>query len=166
MTIKVLANKTLYFDRGEKDKHGQLVRVKTKVGDFCELPEWVGETDYFKAAIKDKSLQAFNSSSESGVNERLFEEKQALIDEIRQLKEDKDLMSGKQSAKKEEKEPKSKEKVSVTLNAPAYSKEGDTKHDIPDSAPMPVIFNDVRAGSDKLEDSLEIEVPVKTPKRR
>ncbi len=164
MSIKVLANKTLYFDRGEKDKHGQLVRVRTKVGDFCELPDWVGETDYFKAAIKDKSLQAFNSSSESGANEKLFEEKQALLDEIRQLKEDRDLLAGKQPDKEVEKEPvkkvskesKPKSQISATLNAPIYSAEGDTKHDISDAAPMPVIFNDTRTGSDNLEDSLEL----------
>jgi hypothetical protein len=62
--IKVLADKILAFDRGEKDSHGNLIRVKTKIG-FCELPAWVAETDYFKAAVAEKSLKPFVSSGES-----------------------------------------------------------------------------------------------------
>jgi hypothetical protein len=53
--IKVLANKVLAFDRNEKTKTGELIQEKTKIG-FCSLPDWVGETDYFKLAVGDKSL--------------------------------------------------------------------------------------------------------------
>jgi hypothetical protein len=157
MTLKVLANKTLYFDRGERDKHGQLVRVKTTVGKFCELPDWVAKTDYYKLAIKDGSLQAFNSNSESDANAKLFEENQSLLEEIRLLKEQRETMSGAPEYKSEKAElNKSADKISVSLNPPIYLKEGDVMPDPSVAATIPVIFNDTRAGSEKLEAVLDV----------
>lgn len=63
MSIKVLANKCLKFDRGEHDAKGNLMVEKTQIG-FCTLPDWVGSTQYFKDAIDDGSLQLVGGASE------------------------------------------------------------------------------------------------------
>lgn len=90
--IKVLADKVLAFDRGEKNGDGQVVTVKTNIG-FCELPDWVAETDYFKAATKDGSLKAFTSPGES---ENVLKEQErlaAIKAEIKALEEQRDLLA-------------------------------------------------------------------------
>lgn len=90
--IKVLANKVLAFDRGEKDKDGRLMTVTTKIG-FCELPDWVGETDYFKAASADGSLKAFVSSADSEAVLKEQERLEAIRAEVAALEEKRDLLS-------------------------------------------------------------------------
>jgi len=91
MTIKVLANKVLAFDQGEKNREGQVVSVKTNIG-FCELPDWVAETDYFKAATLDGSLKAFTSPGEPEAVLKEQEKLAALKAEIAALEEQKDLL--------------------------------------------------------------------------
>lgn len=89
--IKVLADKVLAFDRGEKNGDGQVVSVKTNIG-FCELPDWVAKTDYFKAATKDGSLKAFTSPSEPEAVLKEQEKLAAIRAEIAALEEKRDLM--------------------------------------------------------------------------
>lgn len=90
--IKVLANKVLAFDRGEKDREGQLKKVKTNIG-FCELPDWVAQTDYFKAATADGSLKAFTSPGESEAVLKAQEKLAAINAEIFAMEEKRDLMA-------------------------------------------------------------------------
>jgi len=91
--VKVLANKVLAFDRGEKDRDGRLVTEKTKIG-FCELPDWVAGTDYFKAAVADGSIKEFTSASESETVLKEMEKLEAIKAEIATLEEKRDLLSG------------------------------------------------------------------------
>jgi hypothetical protein len=89
--IKVLADKVLGFHNGDRDSHGNLIIIKTKIG-FCELPDWVGKTKFYKAAIKDGSLKPFENS---GASEEVLKEQerlQALRDEIKSLEEKKELL--------------------------------------------------------------------------
>jgi hypothetical protein len=92
MSIKVLADKCLAFDRGEKDGQGKLVRAITKIG-FNELPDWVEGTDYYKAAVNEGSLKPFGSSGESETVQKEQEKLQALKDEIKALEEKRDLLN-------------------------------------------------------------------------
>lgn len=92
MSIKVLANKVLAFDRGEKNSEGQLKTVKTNIG-FCELPDWVAETDYFKMATADGSLKAFTSPGEPEVVLKEQEKLAALKAEVAAMEEKRDLMA-------------------------------------------------------------------------
>lgn len=78
--IKVLANRCLAFDRGERNASGALIREKTTIG-FCSLPDWVGETDYFKAAIKDGSLQMVSQTSSVSDAERIAQLEKQLAEE-------------------------------------------------------------------------------------
>jgi hypothetical protein len=89
--LKIIANKTLAFDRGEKDREGRLLREKTKVG-YCELPEWVADTTYFKAAVKDGSLKYFAYSSEGDSVQKEMEKLAKLKEEIRALEERKEAL--------------------------------------------------------------------------
>ena len=99
--IKVLADKILAFDRGEKDKEGHLVRVKTKIG-FCELPDWVAKTDYYKLAIAEGSLKSFVSSGESEEVLKAQEQLTAIRAEIASLEEKKELMAPNKNKKTKE----------------------------------------------------------------
>lgn len=90
--IKVLADKVLGFSNGDRDKNGALVMVKTTIG-FCELPDWVGETQYYKLALAEGSLKPFSSPGESEDVLKAQEKLQALQDEIKALEEKKDLLS-------------------------------------------------------------------------
>lgn len=92
MSIKVLADKVLAFDRGERNRNGQLVKEKTKVG-FNELPDWVAQTDLFKAASKDGSLKEFTSSGESEAVLKEQEKLAAIKAEIAAMEEKRDLLS-------------------------------------------------------------------------
>ena len=89
--IKVLADKVLAFDRGEKNGDGQVVSVKTNIG-FCELPDWVAETDYFKAATKDGSLKAFTQPGEPEAVLKQQEKLAALKAEVAALEEQRDIL--------------------------------------------------------------------------
>ncbi|WP_297428662.1 hypothetical protein [Clostridium sp.] len=90
--IKVLADKVLGFHNGDVDKNGNLIIHKTKIG-FCELPDWVEKTDYYKAAIADGSLKPFQNSASSEEVLKEQERFQALRDEIKSLEEKKELLS-------------------------------------------------------------------------
>ena len=90
--IKVLADKILGFHNGDLDKNGNLVIHKTKIG-FCELPDWVEETNYYKAAITDGSLKPFQNSASSEEVLKEQEKLQAIKDEIKALEEKKELLS-------------------------------------------------------------------------
>lgn len=92
MSIKVLADKVLAFDRGEKNRDGILITIRTKIG-FNELPDWVAETDYFKAAQADGSLKAFTSSADSETVLKEQERLAALKDEIKAAEEKLDLLN-------------------------------------------------------------------------
>ncbi|TGE35881.1 hypothetical protein E4K67_22455 [Desulfosporosinus fructosivorans] len=92
MTIKVLANKVLAFDRGEKDAKGNLKTVRTNIG-FCELPDWAAETDYFKLATIDGSVKSFTSPGESEAVLKEQEKLAALKAEVAALEEKRDMMS-------------------------------------------------------------------------
>lgn len=93
MTIKILADKVLAFDRGEKDRDGQVVTVRTSIG-FCELPDWVAKTDYFKAATKDGSLKAFTAAGESENVLKEQEKLAAIRAEIKAMEEKREMMKG------------------------------------------------------------------------
>lgn len=103
--VKVLANKVLAFDRGEKNEKGNLIREKTKVG-FCELPDWAQETDLFKAAIVDKSILAVGQSSESESVLKEQEKLAVLQDQVKALEEKRDLIAASIAAEKKPKVPK------------------------------------------------------------
>ena len=90
--IKVLSDKILGFHNGDLDKNGNLVIHKTKIG-FCELPDWVEKTNYYKAAIIDGSLKPFQNSASSEEVLKEQEKLQALRDEIKALEEKKDLLN-------------------------------------------------------------------------
>lgn len=92
MGIKVLADKVLEFDRGELDGKGKLITVRTKIG-FNELPDWVGKTDYYKAAAKEGSLKSFTSASQSEEVLKEQEKLAALKAEVAALEEKRDLLS-------------------------------------------------------------------------
>jgi hypothetical protein len=149
--IKVLANRVVNFEDGEVDRHGQKVRVSTAIG-FCELPDWVEKTPYYKMAIKDGVLQTFTASSESEQVQKLNEQAEALKKEIRMLEEQKALAKKPSDVKQ------------PTLNPPIYYKDGDNPPVKTES--VPVVFNDTRQGSDNLEASVEVDtVPTTVPKR-
>ena len=61
--LRVLADKVLKFDRGERNTKGELVVVKTQIG-FCQLPEWVEGTDFFKLAVKDGCIKVVGIDGE------------------------------------------------------------------------------------------------------
>jgi hypothetical protein len=90
--IKVLADKVLGFHNGDLDGNGNLIIHKTKLG-FCELPDWVAKTDYYKLAIKDGSLRPFENSASSEDVLKEQEKLQALKDEIKSLEEKRDLLN-------------------------------------------------------------------------
>ena len=90
--IKVLADKILGFHNGDKDKNGNLIIHKTKIG-FCELPDWVEKTNYYKAAIKDGSLKPFQNSASSEEVLKEQEKLKALRDEVKSLEEKRDLLN-------------------------------------------------------------------------
>ena len=69
--IKVLASKALAFSNGQAE-------VVAKVG-FCELPDWVEQTDYYKMAVDEGSLKPFKSSAES----------EEVLKEVEQIEADK-----------------------------------------------------------------------------
>ncbi|MCB2297791.1 hypothetical protein [Clostridium tagluense] len=90
--IKVLANKILGFTNGDKDKKGNLIVIKTKIG-FCELPNWVEKTKYYDDACKDGSLRAFESATSSEEVLKEQEKLQLIKDEIKALEEKRDLLN-------------------------------------------------------------------------
>ncbi|MFT8350037.1 hypothetical protein [Clostridium saccharoperbutylacetonicum] len=89
--ISVLADKVLGFHNGDRDNHGNLIITKTKIG-FCELPNWVEKTKFYKDAIKDGSLKPFKNSSKSEEVLKEQEKLQALREEIKELEEKKELL--------------------------------------------------------------------------
>jgi len=91
MTIKVLADKVLAFDRGEKNDKGALKTVRTTIG-FCELPDWTAETDYFKLAQADGSIKSFTSPGEPETVLKEQEKLAAIRAEIKAAEEKLDLM--------------------------------------------------------------------------
>lgn len=92
MSIKVLADKVLAFDRGEHDRNGVLIQERTKIG-FNTLPAWVEKTDLYKAAVADGSLKSFNSSADSEAVLKEQEKLAALRDEIKALEEKRDMLA-------------------------------------------------------------------------
>lgn len=90
--IKVLADKVLGFHNGDKDKKGNLIIHKTKIG-FCELPDWVKKTKYYKDAIADGSLKPFQNATSSEDVLKEQEKLKALRDEIKSLEEKRDLLN-------------------------------------------------------------------------
>lgn len=108
--IKVLADKVLGFHNGDKDQKGNLIIYKTKIG-FCELPDWVQKTNYYKAAIKDGSLKPFQNATSSEDVLKEQEKLQALRDEIKAAEEQRDLLNtaNELAAKAAAKDSKSKE---------------------------------------------------------
>jgi hypothetical protein len=92
--IKVLSDKVFAFDRGEKNAKGQLIRYKTVIG-FCELPDWVADTDLFKLATKEGSLKPFSDSSKDEVKLKEQENEQ-LKKKLAALEEENLLLKGKQ----------------------------------------------------------------------
>jgi hypothetical protein len=89
--LKVLADKVLAFTRGEKDGEGHEIEVKTKIG-FCDLPDWVAETSFFKLAKLDGSVKGFTSVAEGDQALKDQEKATALREEIAALEEKRDLL--------------------------------------------------------------------------
>lgn len=94
--MKVLANKVLAFNNGELNSKGELVEYKTKVG-FCELPDWVAQTEYFKLATLDGSIKAFESTTD-----KAMEEAKKKDEEIERLKAEIEALKGVKTVKTEE----------------------------------------------------------------
>jgi len=90
--IKVLADKVFAFDRGEKDTHGRLIRHKTNIG-FCELPDWVEDTDLFKLAVKEGSLKPFTDSNK---DEAVLKDQEIvrLKKQIAQIEKENEMLKG------------------------------------------------------------------------
>ena len=103
--IKVLADKVLGFHNGDRDKNGNLIVHKTKIG-FCELPDWVEKTHYFQAAVKDGSIKPFEAPKESEKVLKELERLQAIKDEIKALEEKKELLETQTKLNKKVKEIK------------------------------------------------------------
>jgi hypothetical protein len=61
--IKCLAEQVLSFKNGTE-------KASTKLG-FCELPEWVGETEYFKMAVKQGLIRAFDGNNPKTAEETI-----------------------------------------------------------------------------------------------
>jgi hypothetical protein len=159
--MKVFANKTLSFDRGEIDKHGQLIRVSTKVG-FCALPDWVADHPYFKMAIADKSIQTYSGAGENEDVLKLNEKIQALEEENRRLKEENNLTGGGVPLDDVGEKPK--------LNPPIYRAEGDQMPDPSVAKAIPVVFQDTRTGEADAINCLisddKQDIPVTEPVKR
>jgi hypothetical protein len=87
--IKCLANRALEFSNG-------VDKATTKVG-FCELPDWAGKTPYFRAAILDGSIKAFDSNTDKANEDLLKDEERAakLREEIAGLEEKKASLESK-----------------------------------------------------------------------
>lgn len=94
--IKILANKCLAFERGEKDKYGALKYVKVHVG-FNEIPDWVEQTDFYQAAVKDKSIQVVSAHKDEDAL-KLQEKHKAYEDKIRALEEENEKLKNKKHA--------------------------------------------------------------------
>lgn len=90
--IKVLADRSLAFSNGERDRNGSLIHVKTKPG-FCELPEWVEKHPYFQMAVKDGCIKPYKNTFDSEAVLKEQEKLQALRDEIKALEEKKELLN-------------------------------------------------------------------------
>lgn len=91
-TIKVLADKVLAFQNGERDKKGNLVMHKTKIG-FSELPDWVAKTPYYKAAILDGSLKPFTNPQSDEKILKAQETLKKLNEEIKAAEEKKEMLA-------------------------------------------------------------------------
>ena len=76
--LRVLSDKVLKFDRGERDNMGNVIAVKTKIG-FCQLPEWVQETEFFKLAVKDGCIKVVGVDGDAQ-NARIAELEAELAD--------------------------------------------------------------------------------------
>jgi hypothetical protein len=87
--IKCLANRALEFSNG-------VDKAATKVG-FCELPDWAAKTPYFKAALLDGSIKAFESNSDKANEDLLKDEEKAakLKEEIAELEKKKASLESK-----------------------------------------------------------------------
>ena len=84
--IKVLADKVLQFDRGEKTSEGKLIVEKTKIG-FCSLPDWVGETEYYQLAVKEGSIKPISSDTSVSDQQKIADlEKQVAELKLQQQK--------------------------------------------------------------------------------
>jgi hypothetical protein len=91
VSIKVLADRKFAFDRGEKDKSGQLIREFAAIG-FNTLPDWVAETDLYKDATQHGLLHPFESSRESESVQKESEKLAKLRQEVAILEEQKALL--------------------------------------------------------------------------
>jgi hypothetical protein len=67
--IKALANRVMEFENG-------LEIAKTTIG-FCELPNWVAQTAYYKMGVVDGSIKPFDTTS-SKVQEDILKEEELL----------------------------------------------------------------------------------------
>jgi hypothetical protein len=84
--LKVLSNKVFSFSRGERDSKGHLLRNKTTIG-FCDLPDWVEETDLYKLAVKEGSIQPVTSTTKSENFVKQNDEIEKLRAEVEALKQ-------------------------------------------------------------------------------
>ena len=87
--IKCLAEQVLGFKNGKE-------KAETKLG-FCELPNWVGETPYFKSAVKCGLIRAFEGNNPQTSEEILkaAEKLAALNLEIKAAEEKRDSLQSK-----------------------------------------------------------------------
>ena len=98
--IKCLAEQVLSF-KNENEK------AATKLG-FCELPEWVSETEYFKMAIKQGLIRAFDGNNPKMAEETLkaAEKLAALNAEIKAAEEKLEKMEASKLAPQPAPQPK------------------------------------------------------------
>ena len=79
MAIKCLANKVLEFKRDNE-------KVKTTLG-FCELPNWVASTRYYKLAVVGGSIKPFDGQTTDEEVLKENEKVEALRAEYKALEE-------------------------------------------------------------------------------
>lgn len=104
--IKVLSDRVLVFDRAEKTSNGKLVTEQTTIG-FCSLPDWVAETDYYKAAVSSGILKVVSMDTSVAGQEKIA----ALEKELAEMRLAQDKASTVLSPKDLKESPKTKTKV-------------------------------------------------------
>lgn len=85
--MKVLADRVMAFDRGERDHRGELIIHTTKIG-FCDLPDWVVSHPYFKMGVADKIIRTVGDVSDSEAVLKESEKLAVIREEIRAAKKE------------------------------------------------------------------------------
>lgn len=82
MSIKFLCDRNLEFSRKDLGAKDGIEKIQAKIG-FNELPDWVGNDDYFALNEKDGTIKSFESSKEA---DRVVKEAELSAKAKRELK--------------------------------------------------------------------------------